>query len=176
MDIIFFNCGVSQSWLTMEREIIRENIRAFVENGGSIYVSDWAYYFVELPFPTKIDFYGDDMEYGEPMVGSEGSVSASVIDATMAAIIGSVGADINFVLPMWVVMEDIDTDVEILLEAEITVATGFGDMAVLGTVPIAARFDVGEEGGRVIYTAFHNEDAATTLDMTDILEEVILSL
>ena len=94
----------------------------------------------------------------------------------MAAIIGSVGADINFDLPMWVVVEDLGPDVEILLEAEITVETGYGGTAVIGTVPIAARFDVGEEGGRVIFTAFHNEQAATTLDMTDILEEIILSL
>ena len=43
----------------------------------------------------------------------------------------------------------------------------------LSNVPIAA-FDYGE--GRVLYTAFHNEHAATTLDMTDTLEETILSL
>ena len=175
-DIIFFNCGVSQSWLTMEREIIRENIRSFVSNGGSIYVSDWAYFFVELPFPAKIDFYGDDLEYGAPMVGSEGSVSANVIDVTMAAIIGSVGADINFDLPMWVVVEGLGPDVNVLLEAEVTVAAGFGTFTTLPSAPIAARFDIGEAGGRVIYTAFHNEHAATTLDMTDILEEIILSL
>ena len=110
------------------------------------------------------------------MVGGEGSVAADVIDSTMAAIIGSVGADINFDLPMWVVMEGLGEDVSALLEAEITVAAGFGEMTTLTSAPIAARFEVSEEGGRVIYTAFHNEHAATTLDMTDILEEIILSL
>ena len=175
-DIIFFNCGISDSWIDMEREIIKENIRSFVQNGGSIYVSDWAWFFVELPFPAKIDFYGDDLEYRAPMVGREGSVSANVIDITMQAIIGAVGADINFDLPMWVVMQGVGPGVSPLLEATVQAADLFGSFTTLSSVPIAARFDVGESGGRVIYTAFHNEHAATTLDMTDILEEIILSL
>jgi len=175
-DIIFFNCGISDMWLYTEREIIRGNIRSFVENGGSIYVSDWAYYFVELPFAGKIDFYGDDLSYGAPMVGRAGDVFANVIDVTMQAIIGAVGADINFDLPMWVVLESIGPDVSPLLEATIEVADMWGTFSTLSNAPIAVRFEVGDAGGRVIYTAFHNEHAATTLDMTDILEEIILSL
>ena len=177
-DIIFFNCGISSSWMSSEVEehVIGENIRSFVTNGGSIYVSDWAYSFVERTFPAKIDFYGDDAIMGSPMVGREGMVSARVIDVTMQAVIGAVGADINFDLPMWVVMEDVAPDVSPLLEATIEVSDLYGGFSSMADIPIAARFDFGEEGGRAIYTAFHNEHAATTLDMTDILEEIILSL
>jgi hypothetical protein len=177
-DIIFFNCGISASWMggEVERHLITENIRAFVSNGGSIYISDWAYAFVEETFPAKIDFYGDDEVYAQPMVGREGTVEANVIDPTMQAVIGAVGADINFDLPMWVVMEALASGVSPLLEATIEVSDLYGGFSTVSNVPIAARFDFGEAGGRVIYTAFHNEHAATTLDMTDILEEIILSL
>jgi hypothetical protein len=177
-DIIFFNCGVSASWMggEVERHLITENIRDFVLNGGSIYISDWAYAFVEQTFPAKIDFYGDDEVYAQPMVGREGTVEANVIDPTMQAVIGAVGADINFDLPMWVVVQSLASGVSPLLEATIEVSDLYGGFSTVSDVPIAARFDFGEEGGRVIYTAFHNEHAATTLDMTDILEEIILSL
>jgi len=177
-DIIFFNCGITATWMNNEVEqmTITENIRDFVLSGGSIYVSDWAYAFVEFPFPGKIDFYGVDDAYGLPMVGREGTLEATVIDATMQAVIGSPEAEINFDLPMWVVMESIGDDVSSLLEANIEVADLAGGFTPVANTPIAARFEVGEEGGRAIFTAFHNEYAATTLDMTDILEEIILSL
>ena len=177
-DIIFFNCGITATWMNneVEKMTTTENIREFVLNGGSIYVSDWAYAFVEFPFPAKIDFYGDDAAYGMPMVGREGMISANVIDPTMQAVIGAVGADINFDLPMWVVMENIGPDVSPLLEATIEVSDLYGGFSEVNDLPIAARFEMGEAGGRAIFTAFHNEHAATTLDMTDILEEIILSL
>jgi hypothetical protein len=177
-DIIFFNCGISSTWMSSEVEehLITENIGSFVSNGGSIYVSDWAYSFVEHTFPAKIDFYGDDTVMGSPMAGREGMVSANVIDPIIQAIIGAVGADINFDLPMWVVMEELGSGVSPLLEATIEVSDLYGGFSSMADRPIAVEFDFGDAGGQVIYTAFHNEHAATTLDMTDILEEFILRL
>ena len=172
-DIIFFNCGVGIDWWYTDREDVKRNIREFVGNGGSIYTSDWAYYFVEAAFPAKIEFYGEDTSYASAQVGAAGSVSARVLDPAMEVIIGSAMADINFDLDMWVVMEGVAAGVETLLAADVPIWTGWGT-GELTNVPIAARFSMGE--GQVLYTAFHNEHAATTLDMTDILEEIILSL
>jgi hypothetical protein len=173
-DIIFFNCGVSSDWYYMARDEVRNNIRTFVENGGSIYTSDWAYYFVENTFPAKMTFYGNDNTFGAATVGQSGSVLADVVDPTMQAIIGAPTADINFDLDMWAVLESVGPDVETLLSARVNVVDIWGTGTTLPNAPIAARFAIGE--GRVIYTTFHNEHAATTLDMTDILEEIILSL
>jgi hypothetical protein len=173
-DIIFMNCGISQDWYYTARDEVRDNIRTFVENGGSIYTSDWAYYFVELPFPAKFTFYGNDNVIGAAKVGVAGTVIANVVDPTMQAIMGASTADINFDLDMWVVLESVGPDVDIMLEGRVFVTDGWGSSTSIPNAPIAARFDFGE--GRVIYTAFHNEHAATTIDMTDILEEIILSL
>jgi len=172
-DIIFFNCGVSADWMYGYREEVRMNIREFVNNGGSIYTSDWAYYFVEAAFPAKIEFYSEDTVYGSAQMGASGSVTATVLDPSMEVIIGSATADINFDLDMWVVMEGVDAGVDILLQADVPTWDTWGGGMVYNS-PIAVRFNIG--AGRVLYTAFHNEHAATTLDMTDILEEIILSL
>ena len=86
-DIIFFNCGIADSWHAHQAQI-GTNIANFVQDGGSIYASDWAHFFVEAAFPGKIDFFGEDADYSAPRVGVDGSVSAQVIDPTMQAIIG----------------------------------------------------------------------------------------
>ena len=178
-DIIFFNCGITETWTDsdIDREVIRENIRSFVNAGGSIYVSDWAYLFVELPFPEKIAFYGEeDSMPGAPRLGRSDTVEGAVIDLTMQAIVGSGVADINFEVDMWVVVESISDGVSPLIEATVEVSDLLGSFNTLTDVPIAARFEMGTAGGRAIFTSFHNENEATTLDMTDILEEIILSL
>jgi hypothetical protein len=176
-DLIFFNCGVSDyDWMAYQTEIAG-NMRSYVDEGGSIYASDWAYYLIEKAFSSKIDFYGDDSAYGSPQVGIDGPVSADVLDPVMQALLGGTSADINYDLGMWVVPEAVDSDVEVLLQARVSVLdlwTGYG--GVVHDAPIASRFEFGE--GRVIFTSFHNEHQTgdTTLDMMRILEEIILSL
>jgi len=172
-DIIFFNCGIADTWHS-HQAAIAANITAFVEDGGSVYASDWAHFFVEAAFPGKLDFYGEDLVFSSPRVGMEGSVSAQVIDPTMQAIIGGATASINYDLSMWVVPENLGSGVDTLLQASVEVSTGLFSTGVVHNAPIAARFDVG--AGRVIYTSFHNEHQATTVHMRDILEEIILSL
>lgn len=175
-DIIFLNCGVNTDWYFYYADEVRTNIRQFVLNGGSIYASDWAYYFVESSFPAWLTFFGNDATYGSAQLGVSDTVMARVVDPTMQAIIGDPFAEINFDLALWAVLESAGPDVEVLLTAQVGAYTdSWGTSSVtIPDAPIAVRFSVGE--GRLIYTAFHNEHAATTLDMTDILEEIILSL
>ena len=173
-DIIFFNCGISDSWHSHQAQIAA-NITTFVEDGGSVYASDWAHFFIEAAFPGKIDFFGEDALYSSPRVGMDGNVTASVIDPTMQAIIGGASADINYDLSMWVVPENAGSGVDTLLQASVPVMDFWtGTYTTIPNAPIAVRFDVGT--GRVIYTSFHNEHQATTVHMRDILEEIILSL
>ena len=94
----------------------------------------------------------------------------------MQAIIGSVTADINFNLDTWVVVEDVEDDVSPLIKATVQASNLMGSFVTIADAPIAVRFEIGSEGGRAIFTAFHNQNEDLTLDMTDILEEIILSL
>ncbi len=176
-DMIFFNCGISDyDWMAYESEIAT-NVRSYVDAGGSVYASDWAYYLVEKAFSSKIDFYGDDNYYSTAQVGADGPITATVVDPVMMALLGGSTADIMYDLPMWVVPERIESGVEVLLRARVTVDDFWtGYTGTVSDAPIAVRFVFGT--GRVIYTSFHNEEqtGGTTLDMQKILEEIVLSL
>src|SRR5690625_3834539 len=80
-DIVFINCGASETPLTGRpsgivpehndfhrhkmnnapfSQELTDELQAFVEAGGVLYCTDWAYDYVEQTFPSKIDFYGSD--------------------------------------------------------------------------------------------------------------------
>jgi hypothetical protein len=173
-DIIFFNCGISEDWLMYEDEI-KTNIRNFVEQGGSVYASDWAHIFVEASFPSKIDFHGEDHDFQSARVGNEGFISATVLDSTMIEILGSETAEINFDLASWVIADNVDDDVETLLKANVEGYDWYDyNLIQIEDAPLAVRFEYGE--GKLIFTSFHNEHQNTTFDMETLLKEIIFSL
>ena len=172
-DILFFNCGVSESWLSNPN--IAENIRQFVFNGGSIYASDWAHLFVEVPFPDHIDFFGTDHHHTEARSGYQGYLNANVKNNAMIEILDSTTAQINYDLGGWVVAENTASGVEVLLTGQVPAYDQQTNSNVtVPNAPLAVRFTYGE--GRVVFTTFHNEHQATTFDMYALLEEMVFSL
>jgi len=169
-DIIFFNCGMDLSWTTWQSEI-GANLRDYVENGGSVYASDWAYYVVETGWPQMNTFYGNDAVVGDAFVGESGYVTATVLDATMVARLGSSTAQLNYDLPSWAVMET-NNQGAVLLEGTVEIWDLWNGYTSI-RAPLAAELQDGD--GNVIYTSFHNE-AQTTMDMHTLLQEIILSL
>ncbi|MCA9570575.1 MAG: hypothetical protein KC656_22190, partial [Myxococcales bacterium] len=169
-DIIFFNCGIDDGWMT-QQAAVTTNIQSYVAAGGSVYASDYAYWFVEASYPSQIDFFGDDTFFGEPMLGMEGYITANVVDPSMAAIVGPT-AQLNMDLGYWVVMQSATAttlvsgtfDVEDPLD-------WWNTLSVTG--PLAVRFSVGQ--GDVLYTSFHNEQQST-FAMDRLLEDIVLSL
>ena len=169
-DVIFLNCGIDAelwTWLGQFDEV-GDNLQSFVEWGGSLYASDWAYAFVEAAFPSAIDFYGDDTDIGTPCDGRWGSMSASVLDTWMQATIGSTEANIIYNLGGWCVPVAVGGSSYTMVEADVYLRS---EEPVLDA-PLAVRFD---HGGTVIFTTFHNEAQAST-DMVAALKEIILSL
>ncbi|MCW9708505.1 hypothetical protein [Fodinibius salsisoli] len=86
-DIIFINCGASESPLNEKVSTHthshlhakssdgaallstedRTALKDFVESGGILYTTDWAYDYIEQVFPSYIDYYGsDDTPADEP--------------------------------------------------------------------------------------------------------------
>jgi hypothetical protein len=174
-DIIFFNCGINDQWINSSGGEIGSNIKDYVESGGSIYTSDWAFYFFEKGFPDAVDFFGEDSRVDSARVGSMGNIMGDVLDANMQAVLGSNTADLYYDLSSWAVAESVDSsNTEVLIRGNATyedyMSWSFGTVA---NSPLAIRFEKG--GGTAIYTSFHNERQAT-VDMTRLLEEIILSL
>ena len=166
-DIIFLNCGIEWSWVTQQEEI-RQNIVDYVEQGGSLYASDWAYWFIEQSYPKFIDFSGDDRHPGEALHGAPGGSDVSVLDPHMQTLLGSSSAQIYFNYNSWATIEAAGETGTVLVEGDMSLEDG----SVIRDSPLTVRMN-GDK--RVIYTAFHNE-AQTTLDMELLLLEIILSL
>ena len=59
-DLIFLNCGADEFPLWTDRAAAATKVRAYVEGGGRLYVTDLAYDYVEQAFPAAIDFIGSD--------------------------------------------------------------------------------------------------------------------
>jgi hypothetical protein len=174
-DIIFLNCGISDGWINSQGGVIGSNIKSYVEGGGSIYSSDWAFYFFEKGFPDAADFYGEDSRVDSARVGAMGNIMAEVLDANMQLVLGSNVADLYYDLGSWAVAEGVDSSTtEVLLRGTANYEDYLSwDFGSVPNSPLAIRFEKG--GGTAIYTSFHNERQAT-VDMTRLLEEIILSL
>ncbi len=66
-DLVMINCGF-QGELHLKNATIRSNLRDYVNNGGSLFVTDLAYDVVEQVFPEFINFEGDvDPTISSPM-------------------------------------------------------------------------------------------------------------
>jgi hypothetical protein len=168
-DIIFFNCGMKDTWES-SRDQIAQNLADYVHNGGSVYTSDWSYFLAEITYPDMVDFYGNDQSSGSAYVGVNGRVNATVLDPHMVAALGSNIAELNYDLPQWAAPTGIGTGTT-LITGRYTYLDGWTMDDAEG--PLAARISDG--AGQMLYTSFHNE-AQGTLDMDILLREIILSL
>jgi hypothetical protein len=166
-DIIFLNCGIEWSWLS-QQEQIGANIVDYVQQGGSLYASDWAYWFIEKSYPDLLDFSGDDATVGDAFHGAPGSFIARVVDTNMQGLLGSNTAEIYFNYNAWAVAQSAGTAANVLVKGDMSLEDG----TLVTDSPLSVRLAGGD---RVIYTAFHNE-AQTTIDMDLLLLEIILSL
>lgn len=60
--VVFFACSYNANFSFMEDPIVQQNLREYVRAGGKLYVSDYAYAVVELPWPELVWF--DDPLHG----------------------------------------------------------------------------------------------------------------
>lgn len=167
-DFLFLNCGLDETFANNTSASVLSN---FVSSGKQLYLSDWAYVYLQRAFPGKIDFYGDDTIDQAAQVGRSGAVIANVIDQKFITALGKKTMEINFDLPGWVVVDTINTGVTTLISADITISdpTTGGDITLPGR-PLVTAFNHGS--GKVTYTSFHNE-AQPTQDMSRALEAML---
>jgi hypothetical protein len=161
-DAVFLNCGLDEGPAT--DPTILTSLAAYVNGGGSLYASDWAYSYVEGAFPGRVSFVQPD-----PRVGDEtlAPVTAQVLDASLQATLGRATAEITFDLPSWAVIDAAPAGTAVLIAGPATYLAG------TATKPYAVRFAHGT--GRVTYTSFHNE-AQPTADMRTILQAMVFGL
>lgn len=160
-DVIFLTCsGVPQSWLGKRigdsqrkgaglfepnEEVLKQvsdNLRSFVEGGGTLYASDLHYNLVAKAFA----------DVARPEQGQEGKtqeLTAQVVDDGLRELIGG-EMPLEFDQAGWYPAAFEGKDVTVYLRGKY--ATDAGDTQ---TAPLMVRFP--EHDGTVIFTSFHNE-------------------
>ena len=160
-DVLFVDCGGAHYDIVTQYPAAVSNIRQFVENGGSLYLSDFAYVYAEWAWPWAVDFMGDDAkgsmgQSGGPiqMSGNQG-VPGHVLDASLASYLGGYYIAVQYGLGPLVAMSADPQPESTAVHVEAYVEQ-FGQ-----TLPLVVSFVPKPGAGRVAYTTFHNDEQAT---------------
>ena len=157
-DIVFLNCGLHDTRIvSFPDQTAISNLKQFVQNGGSVYASDWAYTVVETAWPDEIDFARTDTDFSplaanSPKFGiATTGLAGTIVDAGLAAGMGSSSIALDYQLNEWVAMQAVAAGVTVYITGDAPLEDGTS----LTNVPHTVGFNVG--AGRVLYTSFHQE-------------------
>ncbi len=163
-DAVFINCGVEEGdFISGLPSTIAVNIHRYVQEGGSLYVSDWAYDLVERLYPDKINFLGDDTQNSRAEYGVSGAYTADVLEPGLAAYLGADTINIDFSSSNFALISDIGAGVTTYLRADMDYHVN-NSVSTLIDTPITVGFNDGT--GRVIFTTFHQESNGQGQDET----------
>lgn len=158
-DLVFINCLADPSQLMgggifLNPQKNAEALREFVDNGGVLYVSDYALDNITAAFPGHITF-------GAKGDGASGKATAVVIDPQLKEMVGE-SCPVNF-NTIYAPVASVASDCHVYLAK--------------GTEPLLVSFPHGR--GHVVYTSFHNgvqvSDQEKNLLMCIILQTLSLA-
>lgn len=150
-DIIFLNCGFPESLIYAGAGL--QNLRDYVNNGGSLYASDYAYDAIEVTFPSFVDFQGDDNQRNAAE-GSTWSGALDVVEATLRSALG--GRSQVPVDAVYVGIDSVDPATTVFLQGAQN-----GNRA---NEPFMVKFQpMAPSSGQVMFTSFHNNGQADIL-------------
>lgn len=159
-DILFLTCGgVPQSWLGEQlnaaargRGVFRarpevlnratDNLRSFVNQGGTLYASDWRFSLVSQAFAELVDS-------GKAIEGVKQTVEAEVVDVGLRELLGET-IELHFDQSGWSPAAFMGKETVTYLRGRYTSVNNKEVEA-----PLLVKFPYGE--GSVIFTSFHNE-------------------
>lgn len=133
-----------------------EHVRAYVDNGGTLVVSDWAYDLVEAIWPDAIDFARDDAVLDDAQCGTSEAVTATVINADIQQqLLDNPTVELAYDYSYWTVVASVADDVDVHLVGDLSYreSGAVGDVELTGA-PLLVSFQT-EGGGLVVYSTFH---------------------
>lgn len=176
-EVIFFDGGHAEEGVIYPAgdpvvDQINANLREYVQNGGVVFASDWAYDLVEQNWPEKVDFLGDDLVPDAAQKGDPGDMNAIIADDFMSAAIGLGQVTVHYDMSVYPLIETVDDSTRVYLTADMPWRNG----QVVETVPdspLAVSFEDGN--GRVYYTGYRNA-ANGAGQMLDVLRYLLGAL
>ncbi len=198
-DLIFFDCAAARgAGATIDfgtnAAQIENNLHAYVQQGGSIYASDWALLFVLYAAPGGFSFMTQSpsaliapMDTKELMGYAPQTVTANIVDPGLQGFMQKNQVSITFpkqtgaVSLHWGLMNAVPGST-VLAQADGVAtckdSTCSATGQTLNAVPLAVKVKLtpqGQRGGNVLYTSFHNI-AQSGGDVGLILKYLVLSL
>ena len=173
-DVIFFNGGHVEQGVIYPAgdgtvDLIQANLRQYVQNGGVVFASDWAYDLVEQTWPDAIDFLGDDTQLDSAQKGEPRDVDAVVIDDFMSAAVGFTQVSVAYDLSVYPVVSAAGPNTRVYLQGNLQYRNG-QTVENLADSPLAMSFEDGN--GRVYYTGYRNS-ANGAGDMLAVLQYLL---
>ncbi len=138
---------------------LRESLRRYVGQGGTLYASDWQFALVAAAFPEYV-------APGQPERGKAQTVRADVVDPALRARLGPTVA-LNFDKPAWYPAAFEGPQVVVCLEGAYETMDGRREQA-----PLLIQFPF--EKGSVVFTSFHNEKQHTKVEQ-ELLHTLVLA-
>ncbi len=132
-------------------EAIKENVKGYVEGGGTLIATDWAYDVIEQIWEGKMEFLGDDTVVDAAQQGEPGTLTARVNDADLSAYLGADSVALNYDMAVWPVMESAIDQVTVYMEGTASYREGMVLTQVLNS-PMMVGFTAGK--GQVFFTTF----------------------
>jgi hypothetical protein len=142
-DIVFLTCGISG--LKYQERVaakLRENLRRFVSEGGTLYASDWRFEILDLAFHEFVD-------ESRVIRGDRQVIQVRVVDPGLRHTLGST-IMLNFDKPAWWAAAFKGPELTSYLEGDFKDVHGRP-----ATAPLLVKFPFGR--GAVVFTSFHNE-------------------
>lgn len=151
---------------------IMENLRTYVAEGGSIYASDWSYDVVEVGWPDRLNFVGDDATPDAAQMGEYDLVNAAIADASMAEWLDLDYIEINYDLPVWAPIESNIDSVSVHLSGNVAYRQGTATYNI-SNAPLLISFSSGQ--GKVVYSTFRVAKNASS-DVLSVLQYMMYQL
>jgi murein DD-endopeptidase MepM/ murein hydrolase activator NlpD/cell division septation protein DedD len=182
---VFINCTAD----IQSNPQVTTALQDYVKDGGSLYVSDWAYEYIRDAFPGYINFPV------VPRIGDVQQVVANIVDPGLAGYINPSDPPstivLNYDLIGWVVIDSVGPNTTVHVRGSFSTSPYLAQETSTGRRQIDTRQEVrpldqminkplvvsfrpyGASGGKVVYTTFHNEAQQTDLEKK-LLEYLIL--
>ena len=151
-----------------------EAVSGWVDGGGVLVVSDWAYDLVEACWPEKLTFAGDEAVLDDAQRGARGAVQAFVENEELVGALGENVVSVTYDFSHWAVIRSVAEGVDVYLRGDVAyrASEGEGDVP-LEDVPLLVGFEQG--GGHVYFSTFH-WNAQTSAAADAILFSIVAGL
>jgi Bacterial Ig domain len=167
---IFLNCGNNFEAEFFADTAAVDTLKAWVNDGGKLYCTDWSYDFCEQLFPQHIDFYsttaGDGLSTTaelpeEAAAGADiTELACPVVDANLLewlqgiAVPTTAGAiNVTDWLVGWVPIEAVGPAVKVWVTGDVT----YGFPEATNNRPVTVTFGSGD--GTVLFSSYHTESS-----------------